>query len=59
MPGSTRYPDALRKQAIALSNQGKGYKAVARALGVPRDTVRSWVQSYRLTGRTESVHTTG
>ena len=54
-----RYPDTLRQQAIALSNQGKGYKAVARALGVPRDTVRSWVLRYRLTGRTESVQTTG
>ena len=59
MPTAARYPDSLRQQAIALSNQGKGYKAVARALGVPRDTVRSWVQSYRLTGRTESVQTTG
>ena len=59
MSSNIRYPDTVRQQAIALSEDGKGYKAVARALGVPRDTVRNWVQSYRLTGRTESVQTTG
>ena len=59
MPTSTRYPDTLRQQAIALSRKGKGYKAVARALGVPRDTARNWIVSYRTTGRTESVQTTG
>ena len=25
MPGSIRYPDSLRQQAIALSRKGKGY----------------------------------
>jgi transposase-like protein len=59
MPSSTRYPDALRQQAIALYRQGKGYKAIASALGLSRDTVRNWISSYRLTGRTESVQTTG
>lgn len=56
---TTRYPDTLRQQAVALSQQGKGYKAIASALGLPRDTVRNWISSYRLTGRTESVQTTG
>ena len=59
MPSSTRYPDALRQQAIALYRQGKGPKAIASALGLSRDTVRNWISSYRLTGRTESVQTTG
>ena len=59
MPSSTRYPDALRQQAVALSQQGKGYKAIASALGLSRDTVRNWIASYRATGRTESVQTTG
>ena len=59
MPSTTRYPDALRQQAVALSPSGKGYKAIARALGLPRDTVRNWIVSYRTTGRTESVHSTG
>lgn len=59
MPTSIRYPDTLRQQAVALSRKGKGYKAIARALDLPRDTVRNWVVSYRTTGRTESVQTTG
>ena len=40
MPSSTRYPDALRQQAIALHRQGKGYKAIGHELDLPRDTVR-------------------
>jgi len=56
MPTSTRYPDTLRQQAIALSTQGKGYKAIASALGVPRDTVRSWILRYRESGQLGTVH---
>ena len=59
MPSSIRYPDSLRKQAIALHLQGKGYKAIGHTLGLTRDTVRNWIASYRATGRTESVQTTG
>ena len=56
---TTRYPDTLRQQAVALPLLGKGPKAIASALGLSRDTVRNWIASYRLTGRTESVQTTG
>jgi len=56
---SPRYPDALRQQAIALYQQGKGYKAIGHELGLTRDTVRNWISTYRLTGRTENVQTTG
>ena len=59
MRTAVKYPDALRQQAVALSRKGKGYKAIARALDLPRDTVRNWIVSYRTTGRTESVQTTG
>ena len=59
MPTVARYPDTLRQQAIALSNQGKGYKAISPELGLKRDTVRNWITTYRLTGRTESVQVTG
>jgi transposase-like protein len=59
MPSTTRYPDALRQQAIALYLQGKGYKTIGHELGLSRDTVRNWIASYRATGRTESVKTTG
>ena len=59
MPASIRYPDSLRKQAIALHLQGKGYKTIGHTLGLTRDTVRNWIASYRATGRSESVQTTG
>ena len=59
MPLIPRYSDFTRQQAIALHQQGKGYKAIASALGVPRDTVRGWIKSYQLTGRTVSVQSTG
>lgn len=55
MPTSPRYPDAVRQQAIALSEKGKGYKAIAAALGVPRDTVRSWILRYRQSGQLGTV----
>lgn len=54
-----RFPDTLRQQAIALYRQGKGYRAIGHALGLTRDTVRNWIYCYKLTGRTESVDTTG
>jgi transposase len=59
MPATSRFPDSLRLQAINLSLEGMGYKAIASALGVSRDTVRGWIKSYRLTGRTASVQSTG
>lgn len=59
MAATVRYPDFLRQQAIALYQQGKGYRAIGHELGLTRDTVRNWINSYRLTGRTESVETTG
>ena len=59
MPAIIKHPDTLRQQAIALYQQGKGYKAIGHQLGLTRDTVRNWIATYRLTGRTESVQTTG
>lgn len=59
MSTTSRYPDTLRQQAISLSKEGMGYKAIASALGLSRDTVRGWVKSFRLTGRTASVQSTG
>ena len=45
----------MRQQAVALSREGKGYKAIASALGVPRDTVRSWIARYRQDGSMGTV----
>lgn len=38
-----------------MYQEGKGYKAVARELGLTRDTVRNWVTTFQLTGRTAPV----
>lgn len=54
-----RYPDDLRRTAIQLHLEGAGYKHIGRQLNLPRDTVRNWVTIYNLTGRTESVQSTG
>lgn len=56
MQETGKYTDSVRQQAISLYQQGKGYKAVARELGLTRDTVRNWVATFRLTGRTVPAH---
>ena len=39
-----------RKAAIELSERGRGLNSVARALSVPRSTVRQWLYVYRSFG---------
>ena len=39
-----------RKAAIGLFERGHGYKSAAKALSVPRDTVRQWLCVYRSFG---------
>lgn len=39
-----------RKAAIGLFEQGHGYKSAAKALSVPRGTVRQWLCVYRSFG---------
>ena len=39
-----------RKAAIELFEQGHGSKSAAKALSVPRDTVRQWLHVYRSFG---------
>ena len=38
------------KAAIELSERGRGFKSAAKALSVPRDTVRQWLYVYRSFG---------
>lgn len=38
------------KAAIGLSERGRGFKSAAKALSVPRDTVRQWLYVYRSFG---------
>ena len=39
-----------RKAAIELFERGHGFKSAAKALSVPRDTVRQWLYIYRAFG---------
>ena len=39
-----------RKAAIGLFERGHGYKSAAKALSVPRNTVRQWLYAYRSFG---------
>ena len=39
-----------RRAAIGLFERGNGYKSTARALSVPRETVKKWQQIYRAFG---------
>ena len=39
-----------RKAAIGLFERGHGYKSAAKALSVPRGTVRQWLCVYRSFG---------
>lgn len=54
MPGP-HLPDKLRERAISLFEGGKGYKSISRELGLSRDVVRGWIQTYKTTGRREYV----
>lgn len=39
-----------RKAAIGLFERGHGFKSAAKALSVPRNTVRQWLYVYRSFG---------
>ena len=39
-----------RKAAIGLFERGHGFESAAKALSVPRDTVRQWLYAYRSFG---------
>ena len=43
MPVTVKYPDALRQQAIALHQQGKGYKAIAQKHGLNYNNLRNYL----------------
>ena len=46
------------RAAIELSERGRGSKSAAKALSVPRDTVRQWLYVYRSFG-SEALLTMG
>ena len=50
MSGRVLYDETTRRRAAALFEEGMGYKAVASLLGIPRETVRKWLDVYRSVG---------
>ena len=50
MDGRMLYDETTRRRAAALFEEGMGYKAVASLLGIPRETVRKWLDVYRSVG---------
>lgn len=46
-----KHDRALRELAADLFASGYGYKAAAKRLGIPREAVRQWRQTYRAAGR--------
>ena len=45
-----RYNEGTRREAAALFESGLGYRPAARKLGIPKDTVREWLFTYRAMG---------
>ena len=45
-----RYNEVTRREAAALFESGLGYGPAARKLGIPKDTVREWLFTYRAMG---------
>ena len=50
MDGYATYDEAIRRRAAALFDEGLDYKAAAGLLGIPRETVRKWLDIYRSVG---------
>lgn len=50
MVKSRELSQRFREEIIALHKQGKGYKKIAKALNVPRDTVGSIVRKFKVKG---------
>ncbi len=46
-----RHDRSVRELAAGMFGEGRGYKSVARSLGIPAEAVRKWQQTYRATGR--------
>lgn len=50
MAGNTIYDVGLRLRAAALHDRGQGRASIAAVLGIPEETVRKWLDTYRSAG---------
>ncbi|KAK3509557.1 hypothetical protein QTP70_003730 [Hemibagrus guttatus] len=49
----------MRKKVIEIYQSGKGYKAISKALGLPRTTVRAIIYKWRKHGTVENLPRSG
>ncbi|KAK3537257.1 hypothetical protein QTP70_005648 [Hemibagrus guttatus] len=49
----------MRKKVIEIYQSGKGYKAISKALGLPRTTVRAIIYKWRTHGTVENLPRSG
>ncbi len=47
MPRSKEIQDQMRNKTVDLYQSGKGYKAISKALGLQRTTVRAIIHKWR------------
>ncbi|KAK3555983.1 hypothetical protein QTP86_032846 [Hemibagrus guttatus] len=59
MPRSKEIQKQMRKKVIEIYQSGKGYKAISKALGLPRTTVRAIIYKWRKHGTVENLPRSG
>ncbi|KAK3508611.1 hypothetical protein QTP70_035201, partial [Hemibagrus guttatus] len=59
MPRSKELQKQMRKKVIEIYQSGKGYKAISKALGLPRTTVRAIIYKWRKHGTVENLPRSG
>ncbi|NMM93457.1 helix-turn-helix domain-containing protein [Bifidobacterium oedipodis] len=50
MTGKAIYDVGMRMRAVELYEEGRGYPSIASLLGIPKETVRKWLDTYRSVG---------
>ena len=50
MAGNTLYDVGMRMRAAELYDEGRGRASIAALLGIPEETVREWLDTYRSAG---------
>ncbi|KAK3523620.1 hypothetical protein QTP70_002743 [Hemibagrus guttatus] len=59
MPRSKEIQKEMREKVIEIYQSGKGYKAISKALGLPRTTVRAIIYKWRKHGTVENLPRSG
>ncbi|KAK3525325.1 hypothetical protein QTP86_029840, partial [Hemibagrus guttatus] len=59
MPRSKEIQKQMRKKVIEIYQSGKAYKAISKALGLPRTTVRAIIYKWRKHGTVENLPRSG